>query len=95
MTLEEASKIQSSLMELSVDVEDFSWGPSYELAMERRKEALDIIYEEVNRLSKARSFNDYCDFRTTKLFNIITLIGFLIDHNPKDHLNKQIMLKMK
>jgi len=43
LTLEEAIKIKESLEELSVDAEDFSWGPTYEFAKQRKAEALKII----------------------------------------------------
>lgn len=50
MTLEDAEKIQASLTELSPDIEDFYWGPSYELAMQRRKESLKIIQNEIKNI---------------------------------------------
>ena len=49
MTLEDAEKIQASLTELSPDIEDFYWGPSYEFAMQRRKESLKIIQNEIKK----------------------------------------------
>ena len=52
MTLDEAKKIQESLEELSVNEEDFSWGPTYEFAQERKKEALRIIRREIKELKK-------------------------------------------
>ena len=50
MTLEEAIKIKDSLTELTPSVEDFSWGPSWELAQRRRKQALKIIQTEIKRM---------------------------------------------
>jgi len=52
MTLEEAVKIRDSLKELSVDVEYFSWGPSYEFATQRKQEALKIINREIKQLKQ-------------------------------------------
>lgn len=52
MTLEEAIKVKESLEELSVDAEDFSWGPTYEFAKQRKAEALKIIQNEIKRLKK-------------------------------------------
>ena len=50
MTLEEAIKVKESLEELTADVETFNWGPSWEFANQRKKEALRIIKNEINRL---------------------------------------------
>ena len=50
MTLEEAVKVKESLKELSADVETFNWGPSWEFANQRKKEALRIIEKEIKRL---------------------------------------------
>jgi hypothetical protein len=55
MTLEEAVKVEESLRELSADVEDFSWGPSWEFANQRKAEALRIIRQEIKRLKNDRS----------------------------------------
>lgn len=52
MTLDEATKIKESLQELSVDAEEFNWGPSYEFAKQRRAEALKIIQKEIERLKR-------------------------------------------
>jgi hypothetical protein len=51
MTLEDAIKIKESLEELSVNVEEFSWGPSYEFAKRRHREAISIITKEIKRIS--------------------------------------------
>jgi hypothetical protein len=72
MTLEEAIKIKDSLLELSPSVEDFSWGPSWEFAQKRRKEALKIIRSEIKRIqneqisenSSARKRNSAKEKRT-------------------------------
>jgi hypothetical protein len=93
MTLEEALKIQSSLTELSVDVEEFSWGPSYELAMERRKEALGIISKEINKLSLTEDKLRYNHFRVSRLHNIMVILEYLIKHNPSEHKSKLCMLE--
>ena len=50
MNLKEAYKVLESLQELSVDVEDFSWGPSYEFARDRQKEAIKIIKDVIKEL---------------------------------------------
>lgn len=55
MTLEEAKKVKESLEELSISEERFSWGPSYEFAEERKKEALKIINAEIRRLNNERN----------------------------------------
>ena len=47
ITLEELEKVRDSLAELSVDVEEFSWGPSWEFANQRQAEALYIINREI------------------------------------------------
>jgi hypothetical protein len=43
MTLAELQQVYESLTELTPDVEDFSWGPSYELALRRKKAAQQIL----------------------------------------------------
>lgn len=50
MTLEEAEKIKRSLEELIVDVEYYSFGPTYEIAERERRAALRIIRREIKRL---------------------------------------------
>ena len=47
MELKELNEVLESLKELSPDIEDFSWGPSYEWAMQRRKRSIDIINIEI------------------------------------------------
>ena len=43
MTIEELKHVYNSMMECGPDVEDFSWGPTYEFAMQRRETALKIL----------------------------------------------------
>lgn len=52
MTLKELEQVYSSLMECGPDVEDFSWGPTYEFAMQRRETALKILK---NAIEEARN----------------------------------------
>ena len=47
MTLDDIKRIRESLKECKVDIEDFSWGPSFELAEKRRKAALKILKKEI------------------------------------------------
>ena len=47
MTLEDLQKVYDSLLECGPDVEDFSWGPTYEFAMQRRETALKIIKKAI------------------------------------------------
>ncbi len=50
MTLEELYAVKKSLEELTPDVEDFSWGPSYEFAKRRKAEALKILRREIKEM---------------------------------------------
>lgn len=43
MTLEELEHVFNSMTECGPDAEDFSWGPTYEFAMQRRETALKIL----------------------------------------------------
>lgn len=43
MTFDELTKVFNSLEECYPNVEDFSWGPTYEFAKQRRQDALDIL----------------------------------------------------
>jgi hypothetical protein len=43
MTLEQLKAVKASLEECGPNVEDFDWGPSYELAHQRRRNALKIL----------------------------------------------------
>lgn len=47
MTLKELEQVYSSLMECGPDVEDFSWGPTYEFATQRRETALKILKKAI------------------------------------------------
>ena len=49
MELTELNEVLESLRELSPDIEDFSWGPSYEWAMQRRKRSIEIINKEIEK----------------------------------------------
>lgn len=49
MTLEELEHVYNSLMECGPDVEDFSWGPTYEFAMQRRETSLKIIKNKIDK----------------------------------------------
>ena len=53
MTFEELEKVRDSLKELTADVEDFSWGPSWEFANQRKAEALRIINREIKEKKNA------------------------------------------
>lgn len=66
MTLEDAEKIQASLTELSPDIEDFYWGPSYDFAMQRRKESLNIIQNEIKKIKGM--YNDREDDEYPEVF---------------------------
>lgn len=50
MTLKQAQAVLESLKELSVDVEYFSWGPSYSYAQKRQKDAIKIMNRVVKEL---------------------------------------------
>jgi hypothetical protein len=43
MKIEDLQKVWTSLEELSPNVADFSWGPSYEYVLKRQVEALKIV----------------------------------------------------
>ena len=47
MTLEELRQVYYSLNECVPDEEDFAWGPTYELAMKRRDNALRILRKAI------------------------------------------------
>jgi len=58
MTLDELKKIYESLKECHPSVEDFSWGPTYSFAQERREEALRIIRREMKELKENNHVRD-------------------------------------
>ena len=62
MELSELNEVLDSLRELSPDIEDFSWGPSYEWAMQRRKRSIEIINKEIEKRKnldfRERGLND-------------------------------------
>jgi len=47
-------KVYESLKECSVDVEEFSWGPTYEFANRRREDALNILHQEMVRRRRTK-----------------------------------------
>ncbi len=47
MTLDDIKTVYASLKECKPNVEEFSWGPSFELAEKRRKAALKILKKEI------------------------------------------------
>lgn len=49
MTVEDLQKIYDSLLECRPDAEEFSWGPTYKLAMDRREIALRILRKEIKK----------------------------------------------
>ena len=48
LTIKELEQVYSSLLECGPDVEDFSWGPTYEFAMQRRETALKILKRAID-----------------------------------------------
>jgi hypothetical protein len=48
MTIEDLQRVYDSLLECGPDVEDFSWGPTYEFAMQRRETALKILMKAID-----------------------------------------------
>ena len=50
MTLDELMKIKNVLDDCRPSVEDFSWGPSLEMAQDRRDLARKIVRREIRRL---------------------------------------------
>lgn len=47
MTLKELEQVYSSLLECGPDIEDFSWGPTYQFAIQRRETALKLLKKEI------------------------------------------------
>lgn len=43
LSIKEAKLILESLEELSIDEEDFQWGPTYEIAEKKQDEAISIL----------------------------------------------------
>lgn len=52
MTLSEAKTVLDSLKELSPNIEDFSWGPTYNFARHRQQNAIMILKKEITRLTE-------------------------------------------
>ena len=48
MTIEELQQVYDSLSECVPDEQDFSWGPTYEFAMQRRETALKILMKAID-----------------------------------------------
>ena len=47
MRIEHLKKIRDVLLETRPSVEDFSWGPTYEMALKRREVAIAIVESEL------------------------------------------------
>lgn len=47
MTKKDLQRVYDSLLECGPDEEDFSWGPTYEFAMQRRERALNILKQAI------------------------------------------------
>ncbi len=54
MTLEELKQVKESLRECDPDIEYFSWGPSFEYAKSRKKNALKILNREIRNYGKEK-----------------------------------------
>lgn len=54
MTFDELQKVYESLLECGPDVEYFSWGPTYEFAMQRRETALNILKKAIQEKNNGR-----------------------------------------
>ena len=60
MTLKEAELVLNSLQELSVDVEQFSFGPSFEFAEERRTKAIKIMNQKIKDIKYNIKKSELC-----------------------------------
>ena len=58
MNLQQAKEVLESLQELSPNVEDFSWGPSYEFAKERQNKAIKHIKKLIKELEHQKLKKD-------------------------------------
>ena len=54
LTINELEQVYNSLLECGPDIEDFSWGPTYEFARQRRETALKILKKAID---EARNSN--------------------------------------
>lgn len=54
MTLNDIKVILESLKECKPAVEDFSWGPSLDIAEQRRKSALKILKQSIKEYSEIK-----------------------------------------
>lgn len=52
MDKEKLQKVYDSLSECTPPVESFSWGPTYEFALQRRTEALKILEKELHYVQR-------------------------------------------
>jgi len=48
--LDDLQKVLESLQELSPHPEDFSWGPTFEMAKRRQREAIRIVKKEIKEM---------------------------------------------
>ena len=48
MTREDLLKVQTSLLECVPDIEKLQWGPSHDFALQRRKEALQLLQKALS-----------------------------------------------
>lgn len=55
MNLDELTQIKDSLAECKPSVEDFSWGPTYELAEKRRVAALKVIRRAIKNTTRIKN----------------------------------------
>jgi|688.fasta_scaffold1081938_1 hypothetical protein len=55
MTLQQLRQVKESLEECGPDSDDFSWGPTYEFAIRRRQEALNILNKEIAAMEQFQS----------------------------------------
>lgn len=55
LNLDELKRIIESLEELDPNPEIFNWGPGYEMALERKREALSLLKAEIKLIHKKKS----------------------------------------
>jgi len=55
MTLQELRQVKQSLEECGPNVEDYSWGPSYEFAQERKQQALATLNKAIKEMEQFQS----------------------------------------
>jgi len=54
MNLDELKQIKESLKECRPNIEDFSWGPSFEFAEKRKVAALKILRKAIKECKKEK-----------------------------------------